>query len=253
MKRRDFLSRAGIGLAAGAAAAPALAQNLPTVRWRLASSFPKSLDALFGAAELFSKRVSAASGGKFEIRAFAPGEVVPAFGVQEAVQNGTLECGHTASYYYIGKDPTFAFDTALPFGMNTRQQQAWMNQGGGGQLMNEFFSGFNIKAFPMGNTTAQMGGWYRREIKTLDDLKGLKFRIAGLGGTVLSKLGVVPQQIPGGDIYPALEKGTIDAAEWVGPYDDEKLGLGKVAKFYYYPGLVGRLRAVVVVCKCQSL
>jgi TRAP-type mannitol/chloroaromatic compound transport system substrate-binding protein len=156
--------------------------------------------------------------------------------VLDAVQNNTVEMGHTACYYYVGKDPTFTFDTTVPFGLNTRQQNAWMYSGGGLELLREFFKDYSVVNFPCGNTGAQMGGWYRKEIKTVEDLKGLKFRIGGWAGAVLTKLGVVPQQIAGGDIYPALEKGTIDAAEWVGPYDDEKLGFYKVAKYYYYPG-----------------
>ncbi len=238
MKRRSFLKKAAAGLAAGAVAAPAIAQSQsqPTVNWRLASSFPKSLDTIYGAAEVISKRVAAATGGKFNIKVFAGGEIVPPFSVVDAVQNATVECCHTAPYYFFGKDPTFAFSCAIPFGMNCRQQNAWMYHGGGLELMREFFKDYNIVNFPAGNTGAQMGGWFRKEIKTLNDLKGLKMRIGGTGGLPLQKLGVVPQQIPGGDIYPALEKGTIDAAEWVGPYDDEKLGFYKVAKFYYYPG-----------------
>jgi TRAP-type mannitol/chloroaromatic compound transport system substrate-binding protein len=236
MKRRAFLTKAAAGLAAGAVAAPAIAQSQPTVSWRLASSFPKSLDTIFGAAEVISKRVAAATGGKFTIKVFAGGEIVPPFSVVDAVQNATVECCHTAPYYFFGKDPTFAFACAIPFGMNARQQNAWMYHGGGMELMREFFRDYNIINFPAGNTGAQMGGWFRKEIKTVADLKGLKMRIGGTGGLPLAKLGVVPQQIPGGDIYPSLEKGTIDAAEWVGPYDDEKLGFYKVAKNYYYPG-----------------
>jgi len=236
MQRRKFIKSAALGLAAAPIAAPAIAQSMPEVRWRLASSFPKSLDTIFGAADEIAARVSAATDGKFQIRTFAGGEIVPALQVLDAVQNGTVECGHTASYYYYGKDPTFAFDASVPFGFNTRQQNAWMYQGGGGDLMREFFGGYNIRPIPAGNTGAQMGGWFRKEIKTVADLNGLKYRIGGFAGQVLMKLGVVPQQIAGGDIYPALEKGTIDAAEWVGPYDDEKLGFQKIAKYYYYPG-----------------
>jgi TRAP-type mannitol/chloroaromatic compound transport system substrate-binding protein len=237
MKRRSFLKKAGVGLAAGAVAAPVIGQGTqPEVKWRLASSFPKSLDTIFGAADVISKRCSAATNGKFQIQVFAGGEIVPPFGVVDAVQNGTVELCHTAPYYFFGKDPTFAFSCAIPFGMNARQQNAWMYHGGGMALMREFFKDYNIISFPAGNTGAQMGGWFRKEIKTVADLKGLKMRIGGTGGLPLTKLGVVPQQIPGGDIYPALEKGTIDAAEWVGPYDDEKLGFYKVAKNYYYPG-----------------
>jgi TRAP-type mannitol/chloroaromatic compound transport system substrate-binding protein len=235
MKRRKFLTTAGLGAAATTLAAPAIAQS-PEIRWRLASSFPKSLDTIYGAAEVIAKRVSDATGGKFQIRVFAAGELVPGLQVLDAVQAGTVELGHTASYYYVGKDPTFAFDCAVPFGLNTRQQAAWQTFGGGRELLADFFKDYNVHAIPAGNTGTQMGGWFRKEIKTVEDLKGLKFRIAGLAGAVLAKLGVIPQQIAGGDIYPALEKGTIDATEWVGPYDDEKLGFYKVAKFYYYPG-----------------
>jgi len=238
MKRRAFLKKAAAGLAAGAGAAPvvALAQSQPAIKWRMASSFPKSLDTLFGTAEQVAARVSKMTEGKFEIRVFAAGEIVPGLQVLDAVQNGTVECGQSASYYYIGKNPAFAFDTALPFGMNARQQNAWMYYGGGIELMRDLFKQYNIVPFPAGNTGTQMAGWYRKEIKTVNDLKGLKMRIAGMAGQVLAKLGVVPQQIAGGEIYQALERGTIDAAEWVGPYDDEKLGFNKVARFYYYPG-----------------
>lgn len=236
MKRRQFLQGAGVGLAASAVTAPALAQSQPQIRWRMASSFPKSLDALYGSAEQLAGRVSKMTDGGFEIRVFAAGEIVPPLQVLDAVHNGTVECGQTAGYYYIGKNPAFAFDTALPFGLNCRQQNAWMYYGGGLELMRALYGQYNIVNFPGGNTGAQMAGWYRREINSVSDLKGLKFRIGGLGGQVLARLGVVAQQIGGPDIYPALEKGTIDAAEWVGPYDDEKLGFHKVAKYYYYPG-----------------
>jgi len=236
MKRRNFLTVAGVGAASSLVAAPAIAQSSPEVKWRMASSFPKSLDTIFGGAEVMAKRVAEATDNKFQIQVFGAGEIIPALQVVDAVQAGTIEAGHTASYYYVGKDPTFAFDTAIPFGLNTRQHMAWMYHGGGRELMNEFYKDYNIYAIPTGNTGAQMGGWFRKEIKTPADLNGLKFRIGGFAGQVLSKLGTVPQQIAGGDIYPALEKGTIDAAEWVGPYDDEKLGFNKVAPFYYYPG-----------------
>jgi TRAP-type mannitol/chloroaromatic compound transport system substrate-binding protein len=235
--RRSFITKAGLGSAGVALSTQAAAQGAgPTVSWRLASSFPKSLDTIFGAAETISKRVAAATGGKFQIKVFAGGEIVPPFSVVDAVQNATVECCHTAPYYFFGKDPTFAFACAIPFGMNARQQNAWMYHGGGMALMRDFFKDYNIINFPAGNTGCQMGGWFRKEIKTVADLKGLKMRIGGTGGLPLQKLGVIPQQIPGGDIYPSLEKGTIDAAEWVGPYDDEKLGFYKVAKHYYYPG-----------------
>lgn len=236
MERRSFLTHTGLAGILAAGSAPAFAQAAPEVKWRLASSFPKSLDTIFGGAEVISKRVAAATNNKFQIQVYAGGEIVPPFGVVDAVQNATVQCGHTAPYYFFGKDPTFAFGCAIPFGMNARQQNAWMLHGGGRQLYNDFLREYNIVSFGAGNTGTQMGGWFRKEIKSVADLKGLKFRIGGTGGLPLQKLGVVPQQIPGGDIYPALEKGTIDAAEWVGPYDDEKLGFHKVAKFYYYPG-----------------
>ncbi|MEO7743275.1 MAG: TRAP transporter substrate-binding protein [Usitatibacter sp.] len=240
MQRRKFLKAAGAGVAAGAAMIPTLsraqAAALPEIKWRLASSFPKSLDTIYGAAESMSKRVAAATGGKFQIQVFASNEIVPGLQVLDAVQAGTVQCGHTAPYYYWGKDAAFALDTAIPFGLNARQMNAWQIFGGGLELFREFYKGYNIYNMPSGNTGAQMGGWYRKEIKTVADLKGLKMRIGGFAGKVMEKMGVVPQQIAGGDIYPALEKGTLDAVEWVGPYDDEKLGFNKVAKYYYYPG-----------------
>src|SRR6195256_4974493 len=236
MKRREFLKVAGAGMAASAGAAPAVAQSMPEVRWRLTASWPKSLDTLYGACETFAKHVSEATDNKFQIQVFAAGEIVPALQVLDACQNGTVEIGHTATYYYIGKDPTWALFCAVPFGLNTRQQNAWFYDGDGMKLMNEFGKKYNLYALVGGNTGAQMGGWFRKEIKTVDDLKGLKMRIGGWAGKTLQKLGVVPQQLGGGDIYPALERGTIDAAEWVGPYDDEKLGFNKVAPYYYYPG-----------------
>jgi TRAP-type mannitol/chloroaromatic compound transport system substrate-binding protein len=236
MKRRQFLGAAGAGIASAAIAAPAIAQSSPEVKWRLTSSFPKSLDTIFGASEVFAKTVAEATDNKFQITCFAAGEIVPGLQAADAVSNGTVEMAHTASYYYVGKDPTFGLFTAQPFGLNARMQTAWMHFGGALDLANDFYKKYNFVAFPAGNTGTQMGGWFRKEIRTVADLSGLKFRIAGFAGQILTKLGVVPQQVAGGEIYPALEKGTIDAAEWVGPYDDEKLGFNKVAPFYYYPG-----------------
>ena len=235
MDRRSLIKNAGIAGVLAAGVAPAVHAQA-TVRWRLASSFPKSLDTIFGAADTFSRAVKAMSGGKFEISVHAAGELMPAFGVVDGVQQGSVECAHTAPYYFFGKDESFALGCAIPFGLNSRQMTAWMYEGNGLKLMREFYAKYNIVNFPGGNTGAQMGGWYRKEIKTLADMKGLKMRIGGFGGKVLERLGSVPQNIPGGEIYQALEKGTIDAAEWVGPYDDQKLGFNKVAPFYYYPG-----------------
>ena len=253
MQRRSFLKKAAIGASAGAIAAPALAQSLPTLNWRLASSFPKTLDTVYGTADVFSKRVAQLTNGKLNIRVFAGGEIVPALQVMDAVQAGTIEMGHTAPYYYFGKDPTFAFDCAVPFGLNSRQQTAWMDQGGGMELMREFYKDYGIIQFQGGNSGTQMGGWFRKEIKTVADLQGLKMRIGGYGGRVMTRLGVVPQQIAGGDIYPALEKGTIDAAEWIGPHDDEKLGLFKVAPHYYAPGWWETEHAVLVLRRHQGM
>jgi TRAP-type mannitol/chloroaromatic compound transport system substrate-binding protein len=238
MNRRKFIAGGAAAAAGAAAVSQAIAQtpSLPNIRWRCASSFPKSLDTIYGGGETIAKRVEQITGGKFQIRVFAGGEIVPAFGVVDALQQGTVECSHTASYYFVGKNKAFAFDTTLPFGLNQRQQNAWIYYGGGLELVREFMRDFGIITFPAGNTGVQMGGWWRTEVKTVADLKGKKMRIAGLGGEVMARLGAVPQQIAGGDIYPALERGAIDSAEWVGPYDDEKLGFYKVAPHYYYPG-----------------
>ncbi|KFI24874.1 TRAP transporter substrate-binding protein [Paenirhodobacter enshiensis] len=240
MHRRSFITRAGLVAAASTAAtalaAPAIAQANPKITWRLTSSYPKSLDTLFGISTELSNRIAEITEGNFQIQVFAPGEIVPGLQALDAVQAGTVECAHTLSTFYVGKNPAFAFDTSLPFGLNTRQHNSWLFYGGGLELVNDFLKQYNVHAIPAGNTGAQMGGWYRKEIKSLDDLKGLKMRIAGVGGTIMSRLGVIPQQIAGGDIYASLEKGTIDAVEFSGPYDDEKLGFYKVAPYYYAPG-----------------
>jgi TRAP-type mannitol/chloroaromatic compound transport system substrate-binding protein len=236
MDRRSFFKKAGTAsagaVAATALAAPAIAQENPKIAWRMTSSFPKSLDTIYGGAEDIAKHVAAATDGNFTIQPFAAGEIVPGLQAVDAVAAGTVEAAHTTSYYFVGKDPTYAIGTAIPFGLNSRLTNAWYYEGNGNKLMNEFYATQGMYALPAGNTGAQMGGWFR----TLDDLKGVKMRIAGLAGRVMEKVGVIPQQIAGGDIYPALEKGTIDAAEFVGPYDDLKLGFHKVAKYYYYPG-----------------
>jgi len=236
MERRSFVQGAGIAGVLAAGTAPAVVHAQANIRWRLTSGFPKALDTIYGAADTFAKKVKELSGGKFEISTHAAGELVPMPGLVDAVQNGTVEMGHTAPYYYFGKNDAFALGCAIPFGLNSRQMTAWQYDGNGLKLMREFYSNYGFISFPMGNTGAQMGGWYRKQIKTVADLKGLKFRVGGFAGKVTSRLGCVSQNIPGGEIYQALEKGTIDAAEWVGPYDDQKLGLNKVAPFYHYPG-----------------
>ncbi|WP_288425357.1 TRAP transporter substrate-binding protein [uncultured Agrobacterium sp.] len=239
MDRRSFIKKgavAGAGAAAaGVLAAPAIAQQNTKITWRLTSSFPKSLDTIFGGAQDVANHVNAATDGNFNIQVFAAGEIVPGLQAADAVSSGTVEMCHTCSYYYVGKDPTFAIGTAIPFGLNARLTNSWFYEGNGNKLLNEFYAKHNLYGMISGNTGVQMGGWFRKEINTVDDFKGVKMRIAGLAGKVVEKLGVVPQQIAGGDIYPALEKGTIDAAEWVGPYDDHRLGFQKVAKYYYYP------------------
>lgn len=238
MDRRSFLTKtAVVGAAASTLAAPAIAQTNPRITWRLASSFPKSLDTIYGAADDLYNFVSEATDGNFVIQPFAAGEIVGALQVHDAVTDGTVEAAHTAGYYFWGKDPTFALGCAVPFSLSSRGMNAFMYEGGGNELYNEFLAQYKIIAFPGGNSGTQMGGWFRREINTVEDLRGLKMRIGGFAGKVLEQLGLVPQQIAGGDIYQALERGTIDAAEWIGPYDDEKLGFVKVAPYYYAPGV----------------
>ncbi len=200
MKRRDFLKVSATGAAAAAVASPAIAQSAPEVKWRLTSSFPKSLDTIFGASEFMAKQVAEMTDNKFQIQIFQAGEIVPGLQALDATSNGTIEMSHTVSYYYVGKDPTFAVFASVPFGLNARQQNSWLYQGGGNEIANEFFKKFNVVGIPCGNTGTQMGGWFRKEIKTVADLQGLKFRIGGIAGQVLQKLGVVPQQIAGGDI-----------------------------------------------------
>jgi TRAP-type mannitol/chloroaromatic compound transport system substrate-binding protein len=235
MDRRKVIQGAGLAGILAAGVAPAVHAQA-AVRWRLSSSFPKTLDTIYGAAETFASSVRKMSGGKFEISVHASGEITPPFGVVDAIQSGSIEIAHTAPYYFHGKDETFAIGCAIPFGLNSRQMSAWMFEGDGMKLMREFYAKYNIVNFPGGNTGAQMGGWYRKEIKSVADIKGLKMRIGGFAGRVLERMGGIPQNIPGADIYPALEKGTIDAVEWVGPYDDKKLGFNKVAPNYYFPG-----------------
>ena len=247
MKRREFVRSAvtgglGVGLLSGCGGGGGAEGGAPAVhtqrkvRWRLASSFPRGLDTIFGAAEVLAKRLEGISEGRFQVRVHPQGELVPGLQVLDAVEQGTVQVGHTAGYYFTGKNPALAFDTCVPFGLTSRQQTAWLTEGGGLELLRPLFADFNVLNFPAGNTGVQMGGWFKREIRTLEDLQGLKMRIPGLGGQVMSRLGATVQVLAGGDIYPALERGAIDATEWVGPYDDEKLGFHKVAKFYYYPG-----------------
>ena len=238
--RRAFLTRGAVGGAAAAAAAglaaPAIAQENPAINWRMASSFPKSLDTIYGGGEEIAARVKEATEGRFNIQVFAPNEIVPGLEAINAASEGTVECASSVGYYNWGRDPAFAAGADLPFLLNARGKAAYNYHGGGIEIYNTFLAKHDLIARPMGNTGVQMGGWYRREVNTVADLDGLKMRISGLAGLMMEKLGVVPQQIGGDAIYPSLEKGTIDAVEWVGPHDDEKLGFVKVAPYYYYPG-----------------
>jgi TRAP-type mannitol/chloroaromatic compound transport system substrate-binding protein len=249
LDRRSFLGRAALGAAGAATAAAGAAacarpgedgsaavRTQPNVQWRLASSFPRGLDALFGSAQRLAEKLEALTDGRFRIRAYPAGELVPALQVLDAAQQGTVQVGHSAGYYYTGKNEALAFDTGVPFGLTSRQQTAWLYEGGGLELMRELYADFGVICFPAGNTGAQMGGWFKREIRSVGDLRGLKMRIPGMGGQVLNRLGVTVQVLGGAEIYAALERGAIDATEWVGPYDDEKLGFHNAARFYYYPG-----------------
>jgi len=247
--RRVFLTGGLVGAAAGVVGAagagvfraaeegsgPAV-HTSQRVTWRLASSFPASLDTIYGASDVLSERVAAMTDGAFTITPYQAGELLPALEVLGGVQRGVVEVGQTAGYYYLGKSPALAFDTCLPFGFTPRQQNAWLHEGGGLEKVRGVYADFNVTSFPCGNTGAQMGGWFRREVEGLADLKDLVMRIPGLGGKVMEALGVNAQNVAPGEIYQALERGAIDAAEWVGPYDDEKLGFHRVAKNYYYPG-----------------
>ncbi len=239
MDRRDFLKIAGLALAgtglSNLVKAPAVHARR-RIRWRMVSSFPKSLDVIYGGGKIVCDLVREMSGGMFDIRIYAAGEIVPGLKVLDAVSDGSVQAGHTALYYYVGKNLALAFGTAIPFGLVYRQQNAWLYEGNGGKLINSLLSDFNVIGFPAGNTGVQMGGWFRKPIHSVKDLKGLRMRIPGIGGKIMARLGVSVQVLAGGDIYPALERGAIDATEWVGPYDDEKLGFYKVAKYYYYPG-----------------
>jgi len=239
MERRSFLSRAGVGAGVGAAlvAAPAIAQSAaPAVRWRGMSGFPASLDTVFGTTQAAAKRIGDITGGRFQITVAPPGEIVPMPQAADAVAAGTIDCAHVFSGWYVGQDPTWAFGGAIPFGLNFRSHNAWWFEGGGNDLFNAWLRPRGMTFILSGNTGTQMGGWFRREIRTMEDVRGLKFRIAGLGGNLWHAAGAVPQQVPGGEIYSALERGTIDAAEWIGPHDDERLGFQRVARFYYHPG-----------------
>ncbi len=227
---------AGAATEAPATQAPAQGSSLPAIEWRMGTSWPVSLDTIYGGATVLAERVAELSNGMFKITPFPAGELFPGTEVIQNVQQGTVESGHTATYYYVGLNPAWAFGTAVPFGLNAQQQNAWLYHGGGNEAMAKLGNEFSISLFPAGNTGVQMGGWWRQEIGSLADVQGLKLRIPGLGAEVWKRLGVVTQTLPGGEIFQALSTGAVDAAEWVGPYDDQKLGLPDAAEFYYSPG-----------------
>ncbi|WP_120970065.1 MULTISPECIES: TRAP transporter substrate-binding protein DctP [unclassified Comamonas] len=236
MDRRSLVKHVGMAGVLAAGMAPAVhAQDV--LRWRLAASFPKMLDTVFGSAEKFAQTLKALSGGKFEVSVHPAGELMPAYGVVDGIQSDAIEMALTAPYYFTDKDACFALGCAVPFGFTARQMDAWMEHGGGRKLMDDFYAAYNIKSLSAGNTGTQMGGWFRKEIKTVADLKGLRMRVGGgLFGEALQKLGVQAFNMPINEAYQALEKGRLDAVEFVGPYDDQKLGFGKIAPYYYYPG-----------------
>ncbi len=266
--RRDFLKKAGMTVAAGGllttigacgsddeaatteaatgagsqdttaeAVEVVMTQGGPEIEWEMGTSWPLALDTIYGGAVDFAERVSRLTGGRFRITPRAGGELVPALEVLQNVQQDAIPAGHSASYYYIGLSPATAFNTALPFGLTYRQQNAWMYEGGGLELMREFYADrFGVIMFPCGNTGVQMGGWFNKEINSVADLQGLRMRIPGLGGQVMERLGVTVQVLPGGEIFQALQTGAIDATEWVGPYDDTTMGFQQAARIYYYPG-----------------
>ena len=238
MKRRDLFGAATFGATGAIALNNSLvnASSLPQIRWRMATSWPKSLDILFGGAERICDLVSAMTDGRFTITPYEAGEIASGLGVLDAVGENTVECGHTASYYYIDKHPALAFGTTIPFGLNAEQQNSWLYYGGGQSLINQIYQDLNILSFPAGNTGVQMGGWFKNKIDNLASLQDLKMRIPGLGGEVMSRFGVDVQLFPADQIAKALLKGKIDAVEWNNPYDDEIIGLPEVAPYYYYPG-----------------
>lgn len=248
MKRRQLISQIAVGAASAGTLAACASEtrfsqtkkqqvDQPLIEWRMATSWPKTLqETIYGGVEALCNRISQLTGGRFMITPTPAGAIVPPLAILDAVQKRQVECGHTAGTYYIDKNPAFAFSSTVPFGLNTKQQNAWLNAGGGLELIRKIYADFNVINFPSASSGNQMGGWFKQEVKSLSDLKGLKMRLPGLGGEVMKRLGVEVKNLAGSDILLAFERGDLSAAEWFGPYDDEKLGLNKVAPFYYYPG-----------------
>ena len=208
----------------------------PRVEWRMATSWPENLDIVFGTAQLICNRTSELTQGNFSITAFPAGGIAPPLEILDTVQGGNAECGHTAGYYYTSKNKAFAFATSLPFGLNPQQHLAWLYGAGGIDLVRSLYADFGVINFPAGSTGNQMGGWFRNKIGSMSEMQGLRMRMPGLGGEVLKRVGVEAQNMPPNEILLGLERGNIDAAEWVGPYEDEKLGLNQHATYYFYPG-----------------
>ena len=239
MDRRKFIVRAGQALVGSAAATALDFPNViaqPKYRWRMVTSWPPAADILQGNAERFAHIVGQMSGGRLKIRVHAAGELIPAFGVFDAVSQGTLEIYNSAAYYWAGKEPATQWFAAMPFGLNAQGMNSWYYGGGGLKLWEETYVPFNLVPRPAGSTGLQMGGWFRKKIESIGDFKGLKFRMPGLGGKVMARAGAAVKQYPGGEVFMALERGVIDGTEWVGPHDDIKLGLHKAARYYYFPG-----------------
>jgi TRAP-type mannitol/chloroaromatic compound transport system substrate-binding protein len=239
MERRDFLKKAGATAAAIAGtsiAAPAVWAKKKTYRWKMVTTWPPNLPILQTGAERFAKRVEKLTDGRLKIQVFAGGELIPPLGVFDAVSQGTVQVGSGASYYWAGKVPAAQWFAAVPFGLNAQGLNAWFYGGDGLKLWEEAYAPFNLIARPQGNTGVQMGGWFRKEMNSIRDYKGLKMRIPGLGGKVIAKAGGTVVLLPGGEIFTSLERGVIDATEWVGPLHDLRMGFYKAAKYYYYPG-----------------
>ncbi len=248
MKRRDFVKQLGAGaLVAGTVAAAGCSGqqqvekdstrgSAKTYHWKIVTTWPKNFPGMGTAVNKLVALIDEMSGGRLKIKVYGAGELVPAFEVFDAVSSGTAEMGHGAAYYWKGKSEAAQFFSTVPFGLTAQEMNAWLYYGGGMELWQELYQPFGLIPVAAGNTGVQMGGWFNKEINSPADLKGLKMRIPGLGGEVLRRLGGTPVNLPGGEIFTSLQSGTIDATEWVGPYNDLAFGLHKAARYYYYPG-----------------
>lgn len=238
MKRRDFIKSAGAGsvLAGTMFTGVKTASAAPKYKWKMVTTWPKNFPGLGTGANNLAKIITEMSGGRIQVKVYGAKELVPAFEVFDAVSRGTAEMGHGAAYYWKGKSEAAQFFAAVPFGLTAQEMNGWLYHGGGMHLWKQIYDKFNLIPAAAGNTGVQMGGWFNKEINSVDDLKGLKMRIPGLGGEVLKRAGGTPVSLPGGELYTSLQSGAIDATEWVGPYNDLAFGLYKAAKYYYYPG-----------------